>query len=127
MAVDLADFDPQVVAEYDITEDDLRRVEHYLRLLRGSDAPALKDIAVGGYYGTSALLHEVVELDILLKREPRLLEMNRDDALVFWCFNEDAHARALAPDRIRCAGAGPRVAAGRIRGGRLKLACKPIV
>jgi len=67
MAVSLANFDPQVVAEYNITADDLRRVEHYLRLLQGPDAPALKDIAVGGYYGTSALLHEVVELDILLE------------------------------------------------------------
>ena len=41
MAVDLADFDPQVVAEYDITEDDLRRVEHYLRLLQEPDPPAM--------------------------------------------------------------------------------------
>jgi len=58
----LAGFDPGVVAEYGITADDLRRVERYLRLLQGPDAPALADIAIGGYYGTAALLHEVVEL-----------------------------------------------------------------
>ena len=98
MAVSLADFDPQVVAEYDITEDDLRRVEHYLRLLQGPEALALEDISSGGYYGTAALLHEVVELDILLEREPRLLEMDRDDALALWRVNEDAHARALASE-----------------------------
>ncbi len=98
MAVDLADFDPQVVAEYDITEDDLRRVEHYLRLLQGPDAPALKDIAVGGYYGTSALLHEVVELDILLEREPGLLKWNRNSARAFLNLNENAHVAALAAE-----------------------------
>jgi hypothetical protein len=44
----LADFDPQVVAEYGITVDDPRQVERYLRLLQGHDAPALADIAIGG-------------------------------------------------------------------------------
>lgn len=39
--IQLADFDPQVVAEYGITADDLQRVECYLRLLQGPDAPAL--------------------------------------------------------------------------------------
>ena len=98
MAISLADFDPQAVAEYTITTDDLRRVERYLRLLQGPDAPALKDIAIGGYYGTSALLHEVVELDILLRREPRLLEMNRQSARDFWHANEDAHVAALVEE-----------------------------
>lgn len=51
----LADFDPQVVAEYDITEEDLDRVVRYLRLLQGPDAPTLADIAIGGYYGTAVL------------------------------------------------------------------------
>ncbi|MBL7064300.1 MAG: hypothetical protein ISS49_08885 [Anaerolineae bacterium] len=86
-----------MVAEYDITEDDLRRVEHYLRLLQGSDAPALKDIG-GGYYGTSALLHEVVELDILLEREPGLLKWNRHSARAFLNLNEDAHVAALVAE-----------------------------
>ena len=94
----LADFDPQAVAEHDITADDLRRVERYLWLLQGPDALTLRDIAIGGYYGTSALLHEVVELDILLEREPRLLEMDQEGALDFWHANEDAHATALAAE-----------------------------
>ena len=98
MAVNLADFDPQAVAEYNITADDLRRVERYLRLLQGPDALTLRDIAIGGYYGTAALLHEVVELDILLEREPRLLEMDRDTILAFWRANEDAHAIAMASE-----------------------------
>ena len=74
------------------------RVERYLQLLQGPDAPALADIAIGGYYGTSVLLHEVVELDILLEREPELLETDRDDILAFWYANEDAHVRALVSE-----------------------------
>jgi hypothetical protein len=93
--ITLADFDPQVVAEHHITEQTLEQVIRYVRLLQGEDAPTLRDIAIGGYYGTSALLHEVVELDILLEREPGLLEMDRDTILTFWYANEDAHAEAL--------------------------------
>jgi len=104
----LADFDPKIVADYNITEKDLDRVVRYLRLLQGPDALALEDIALGGYYGTSALLHEIVELEILLEREPELLEMDRDAILDFWHANEDAHTQALASeykylrDVIRC-------------------------
>jgi hypothetical protein len=67
--VGLADFDPAIVAQYAITEQDLQRVARYVQLLQGEDAPTLADIVVGGYYGTSALLHEVVELRALLERE----------------------------------------------------------
>ncbi len=94
----LAGFDPQVVAEYDITAENLDRVVCYLRLLQGPDAPALEDIAIGGYYGTAALLHEVVELDILLEREPSLLEWNWNDVRAFWHLNEDAHVAALVEE-----------------------------
>ena len=91
----LADYDPQAVTEYNITADDLRRVVRYLWLLQGPDALTLRDIAIGGYYGTSALLHEVVELDILLEREPRLLKWSREAARDFLEQNQDAHVEAL--------------------------------
>lgn len=96
--ITLADIDPQVVAEHHITERTLERVIRYVRLLQGEDAPTLRDIAVGGYYGTSALLHEVVELDILLERDPELLEMGQDEALAFFRVHEDAHAQALSEE-----------------------------
>ena len=94
--ITLADFDPQVIAEYGITEQDLKRVIHYVRLLQGEDALTLQDIAVGGYYGTSALLHEVMELRILLARDPRLLHRRRAEVVQFFAANPDAHAWALA-------------------------------
>lgn len=93
-----ANFDPQVIAEYSITEDDLDQVTRYLRLLQGPDALALEDIALGGYYGTAALLHEVVELRILLEREPRLLSLKRRQARAFWHLNTDAHVAALVAE-----------------------------
>ena len=58
----------------------------------------MRDIAVGGYYGTGALLHEAVELDILLERDPKLLEMGQDEALAFFRTHEDAHAQALSEE-----------------------------
>ncbi len=87
----LADFDPEVVADYAITEKYLDRVARYLRLLQSSDALALKDVALGGYYGTSALLHKVVELDILLEQEPGLLEMDQNAILDFWCLINESY------------------------------------
>jgi len=94
----LANFDPQVIAEYGVTANDLRQVERYLRLLQGPDAPALADIAIGGYYGTAALLHEVVELRMLLKREPRLLHWSGSSVQSFLKLHEDAHLAALVAE-----------------------------
>jgi hypothetical protein len=93
--MNLADFDPDVVVQYHITHLELERVVRYVRLLQGPIAPTLDDIAVGGYYGTAALLHEVVELRLLLARDPELLGRDRETIQRFWRANEDAHAEAL--------------------------------
>ena len=95
MDISLADFDPAIVAQYAITEQDLQRVARYVQLLQGEDAPTLADMAVGGYYGTSALLHEVVELRVLLEREPELLNWQGHAVRQFFHANPDAHANAL--------------------------------
>jgi hypothetical protein len=95
VGINLADFDPTIVAQYAITEQDLQQVALYVRLLQGEDAPTLADIAVGGYYGTSALLHEVVELRALLEREPELLNWQGHAVRQFFHANPDVHANAL--------------------------------
>ena len=82
--ISLADFDPAIIEEYGITKRKLERVSRYVRLLQGKDALTLRDIAVGGYYGTSALLHEVVELDILLQRDPKLLQRSHEEVIEFF-------------------------------------------
>jgi hypothetical protein len=67
----LGDFDQQVIQRWRITTGDLENVQRYVAKLQKHLAhSSLHDIAVGGIYGTSALLHEVVELRILLERDP---------------------------------------------------------
>lgn len=55
------------------------------------------DIRVGGYYGTSALLHEIVELRILLHRQPYLLTFAASEIRAFarQPGNLDAHLRGM--------------------------------
>jgi len=88
-------FDPEVVIQHGITEGELRRVWNYVTILQGSRSPVLRDIAAGCYYGTSTLLHEVIELRSLLEREPRLLYWSKDMVREFLRANKDAHVRAL--------------------------------
>lgn len=56
-----------------------------------------EDICVGGYYGTSALLYEVVELRILLRRDPYLIGRSEQHIKNFarTSKNHDAHLRGL--------------------------------
>jgi len=58
----LTDFDPRVVDKYSITANDLRRVERYLRLLQGPDAPTLPATA-GPSEGSAAMIvkYRVIE------------------------------------------------------------------
>ena len=94
MEISLADFSPGIVAQYAITEQDLQQIARYVQLLQGEDAPTLADIAVGGYYGTSALLHEMLELRAL-EREPELLNWQGHAVRQFFHANPDVHAKAL--------------------------------
>lgn len=96
--VKLSDFDPQPVIEYAITERDLANIYQYLRAMQAHlDLATWDDICLGGYYGTSALLHEVVELRILVNRDPYLLAQSDTKIKVFARLprNRDAHVRGL--------------------------------
>lgn len=93
--MNLADFDPDIVAAYHITERDLENVIGYITILQGQESQVLNDLAAGGYYGTSVLLHEGVELRILLSRDPGLLQRGYDDIDAFLQANQDAHVQAL--------------------------------
>jgi len=93
--ISLADFDQAIIKKYHITEHKLRQVIRRVQLMQRPHALTLQDIAVGGYYGTSALLHEVVELDILLERDPWLLRRSQQQARRFLEGHENAHVRAM--------------------------------
>jgi hypothetical protein len=56
-----------------------------------------KRFAKQGYYGASALIHEVVELRMLLRRDPYLLMRTEDEIKPFarQRQNRDAHCRGL--------------------------------
>ncbi len=93
--MNLADFDPDIVAAYHITEHDLQNVVRYITILQGQESQVLNDLAVGGYYGTSVLLHEIVELRILLARDPLLLQKGKRSIGLFLKENADAHIEGL--------------------------------
>lgn len=90
-----ARFDAEALARYHISLQDIERARRYVILLQGPDSETLADIAAGCPYATSALLHEVTEVRVLLRRDPHLLSRSRRDALAFLQSNEDAHLQAL--------------------------------
>jgi hypothetical protein len=96
--IKLSDFDPYPIVEYAITERDLTIIHQYLRAMQSHLGVATWDeIGLGSYYGTSALLHEVVELRILLNRDPYLLTRSTEEIKAFARLptNRDAHVRGL--------------------------------
>jgi len=94
----LARFDDKALAQHRITPADIEQVRQYATLLQGPDSPTLADIAAGCPYGTSALLHEVTELRLLLRRDPHLLARSRQQVSAFLHANKDAHVQALATE-----------------------------
>ncbi len=87
----LANFDREALAEHGVTQREIENARRYVARLQGTDSETYADIAAGCYYGTSALLHEVVELRVLLKRDRWLLFRSRQRAKRFLHDNEDAH------------------------------------
>jgi len=69
----LTDFDHEAIEQHNVTAQDIDNARRYVALLQGTDSQTYADIAGGCYYGSSALLHEVIELRILLKRDRWLL------------------------------------------------------
>jgi hypothetical protein len=91
----LADFDPEAIEQHNITAQDVESAYRYVALLQGTDSQTYADIAGGCYYGTSALLHEVIELRILLERDRWLLRRPSQRVKKFLQDNDDAHVEAL--------------------------------
>ena len=96
----LADFDQEALVEYDVTQREIENARRYVALLQGPDSETYADIAAGCYYGTSALLHEVVEVRILLKRDRWLLRRSRQWIRKFLRDNEDAHVEGLKAEYV---------------------------
>lgn len=96
--ITLDEFDQLPIVEYNITSSDLANVYRYLRVMQSHLSEGTwAEICLGGYYGASALLHEVIELRILLSRDPYLLTRSDEEIKVFARKpdNHDAHLRGL--------------------------------
>lgn len=91
----MTDFDHEAIEQHNVTAQDIDNVRRYVALLQGTDSQTYADIAGGCYYGSSALLHEVIELRILLKRDRWLLFRSHQRVTRFLHDNEDAHVEAL--------------------------------
>ena len=91
----MADFDHEALERHRVTAQDVENALRYVAILQGTDSQTYADIAGGCYYGTSALLHEVIELRVLLERDRWLLFRSRQKVKRFLLDNEDAHVEGL--------------------------------
>jgi hypothetical protein len=96
----LADFDHEAIEQHNISGQDIENARCYVALLQGTDSQTYADIAAGCYYGTSALLHEVVELRVLLNRDRRLLRRSGQRIKKFLENNADAHVEGLKAEYV---------------------------
>jgi len=96
----LADFDQEALAEHGVIQRDIENVRRYVAILQGMDSQTYADIACGCYYATSALLHEVVELRVLLKRDRWLLRRSGQRIKKFLENNADAHVEGLKAEYV---------------------------
>jgi|688.fasta_scaffold468641_2 hypothetical protein len=96
--VKLVDFDQEPIIEYAITERELVNIYQYVQAMQSHLTQGTwEEICEAGYYGASALIHEVVELRMLLRRDPYLLMRTEDEIKHFarQRQNRDAHCRGL--------------------------------
>ena len=94
----IARLDPVGLNRYQITEKDVRTVERYLDILQSKfkGASAWDDMMrYGGPYGTSILIHEVVEIRILEGRGLRPLSLHRRRLVQTLTEHIDAHVMGL--------------------------------
>lgn len=96
----MADFDHEALERHRVTAQDIENALRYVAILQGTDSQTYTDIAGGCYYGTSALLHEVIELRILLKRDRWLLRRPRQWIKRFLENNADAHVEGLKAEYV---------------------------
>lgn len=96
----MADFDHEAVEQHNVTAQDIENAYRYVAILQGTDFQTYADIAGGCYYGTSALLHEAIELRILLERDRWLLRRPGQWIKKFLENNAGAHVEGLKAEYV---------------------------
>jgi hypothetical protein len=99
----LARLDPVGLTRHQITEKDVRTVEQYLSLIQAhlKGGSTWQDILdYGSYYGTSLLIHEVVEVRLLEQRGLHPLNRSTEELQALLQANLDAHIIGLYEEHL---------------------------
>lgn len=99
----LARLDPIGLNRYQITEEDVRMVEKYIAIIQkdiGAPTTWQELIQYGGPYGTSILIHEVVEIRELRARGFEPLRLRTRPLRMLLRQNIDAHIIALYEEHL---------------------------
>lgn len=100
----LAKLDPLAVARYQITEKDIRTIEHYLKIIQADlygEASTWQDVLnFDGPYATSIVIHEIVEIRLLLETGIQPLKLKSKALRTALAANKTVHVVALYEEHI---------------------------
>lgn len=99
----LAKLDLLAIARYQITEKDIRTIEQYLEIIQANlyGASTWQDILdFDGPYATSIVIHEIVEIRLLLEAGIQPLKLKPKALRAALAANKTAHVIALYEEHI---------------------------
>jgi hypothetical protein len=101
----LAKLDPLAVARYQITEEDIRTIERYLKIIQANlelEGVSLwqQIMMFPSAYATSLVVHEIVEIRLLQARGIEPLELNTFTLRQTLASNIDAHVQAIYDEHL---------------------------
>ncbi len=100
----LAKLDPLAVARYQITEKDIGTIERYLKIIQADlyeEVSTWQDILdFDGPYATSIVIHEIVEIRLLLEAGIQPLKLKPQALRMALTANKTAHIVALYEEHI---------------------------
>ena len=101
----LAKLDPVAVARYQITEEDIRTIEGYLKIIQANlelEGVSLwqQIMTFPGAYATSLVVHEIVEIRLLQARGIEPLKLNTFALRQTLATNIDAHVQATYDEHL---------------------------
>lgn len=101
----LAKLDPVAVTRYQITENDIRTIEHYLKIIQADlerqGVSVWQEISeFPSAYATSLIIHELVEIRLLQARGIDPLKLDTDTLQRALASHIEAHIQAIYDEHI---------------------------
>ncbi len=95
-------FDPIAIAQYQITAKDLETIDRYIEILQADFSPSVWQdaIRIGGEYGTSIIIHEVMQIRALKQAGIAPLHYGVKALQDILDKQPDAHVRALYEEHL---------------------------